>query len=276
MLPCSPGVSRNLASPYILLLLRVARREFTVAEHRARDARDVTVLFTPNSQRLLWHTDREGKSAIYAMAVEKIIEKTEVSEAYCTQAGLCRFRFRQGRVTLVSQLENAAVGRGQQFVGITAVLRKYRFRGKHLDAYRIPFRPRSASVSPPWRAPQRVTIRAGPTGIHPARPARGNHTPGSFPASPGESAHHDFALHTADVCLQPRQDRRRRKRSSPPAYSAGGIGSTPHPGGERRRMHREVLAPAPRYWMLPLCEPLFRSTTRALARSTATTAIGPS
>ena len=79
------GVSRNKASPYILLLLRVARRELTVAEHRARDPHDVTVLFTPNSRLLLWHTNREGKSAVYAFAVEKFIEETEVSEAYCTQ-----------------------------------------------------------------------------------------------------------------------------------------------------------------------------------------------
>jgi oligogalacturonide lyase len=90
------GVSQNLASPYILLLLRVAHREFTVAEHRARDARDVTVLFTPNSQHLLWHTDREGKSAIYTMAVEKIVEKTEVSEAYCTQVACAASDFGRG------------------------------------------------------------------------------------------------------------------------------------------------------------------------------------
>jgi oligogalacturonide lyase len=74
------GVSQNKASPFILLLIRIARRELTVAEHRARDPRDVTVLFTPNSQRLLWHTDREGKSAIYSLAVEKFIETTEEEE----------------------------------------------------------------------------------------------------------------------------------------------------------------------------------------------------
>ena len=74
------GVSQNKPSPYILLLLRIARRELTVAEHRARDARDVTVLFTPNSQRLLWSTNREGKSAIYALAVDKFVEQTEETE----------------------------------------------------------------------------------------------------------------------------------------------------------------------------------------------------
>jgi oligogalacturonide lyase len=74
------GVSRNKPSPFILLLIRIARRELTVAEHRASDPRDVTVLFTPNSQRLLWHTDREGKAAIYSLAVEAFIEKTEEIE----------------------------------------------------------------------------------------------------------------------------------------------------------------------------------------------------
>jgi oligogalacturonide lyase len=74
------GVSQNKGSPYILLLLRVARRELTVAEHRASDAHDVTVLFTPNSQRLLWNTNREGKSAIYSLAVEKFVEQTEEEE----------------------------------------------------------------------------------------------------------------------------------------------------------------------------------------------------
>jgi oligogalacturonide lyase len=76
------GVSQNKSSPYILLLLRVARRELTIAEHRAQDARDVTVLFTPNSQRLLWSTNREGKSAIYSLVVEKLVEQTDEPDAY--------------------------------------------------------------------------------------------------------------------------------------------------------------------------------------------------
>jgi oligogalacturonide lyase len=75
------GVSRNKGSPFILILLRIAHRELTVAEHRASNPQDVTVLFTPNSQRLLWHTDREGKSAIYSLAVERFVENTEPSEA---------------------------------------------------------------------------------------------------------------------------------------------------------------------------------------------------
>ena len=85
------GVSRNKASPYILILVRVAHRELTVAEHRARDPRDVTVLFTPNSQKLLWHTDREGKSAIYSLAVERFVADTEDSEAKYTRGDLSAF-----------------------------------------------------------------------------------------------------------------------------------------------------------------------------------------
>ena len=79
------GVSGSKAAPYILLLLRVARREFTVAEHRASNASAVAVQFSPNSQRLFYQTDREGKPAIYAMPLERLVEKTELSNgAYCT------------------------------------------------------------------------------------------------------------------------------------------------------------------------------------------------
>ncbi len=75
------GVSGSKASPYILLLLRLARRELTVAEHRASDAKAVAVQFSPNSQRLFYQTDREGKPAIYSMALERFVELTEVSNA---------------------------------------------------------------------------------------------------------------------------------------------------------------------------------------------------
>jgi oligogalacturonide lyase len=81
------GVSGSKASPYILLLLRIARRELTVAEHRATDAAAVTVQFSPNSQRLFYQTDREGKPAIYCIALERFVERTELSTiAYSIQA----------------------------------------------------------------------------------------------------------------------------------------------------------------------------------------------
>jgi oligogalacturonide lyase len=70
------GASRNRAAPDILLLLRMTRREFTLCEHGARDARLTAPQFTPNSQRVLFQSDREGKMAIYEMAVDKLLEKT--------------------------------------------------------------------------------------------------------------------------------------------------------------------------------------------------------
>ena len=71
------GVSRSQAAPYLLLLIRAASREMTVAEHKASDASKTTVLFSPNSQRLYYHTDREGKSAIYMIQLERFIERTD-------------------------------------------------------------------------------------------------------------------------------------------------------------------------------------------------------
>jgi oligogalacturonide lyase len=71
------GVSRSQAAPYLLLLIRAASREMTVAEHKASDASKAAVLFSPNSQRLYYHTDREGKSAIYMIQLERFIERTD-------------------------------------------------------------------------------------------------------------------------------------------------------------------------------------------------------
>jgi len=73
------GASGSKASPYILLLARTVKREFTLAEHRASDPRMVAPMFTPNSQSLLFHSDRHGKPAIYWMAVEKFVSETEGS-----------------------------------------------------------------------------------------------------------------------------------------------------------------------------------------------------
>ena len=71
------GVSRSKASPFILLLLRVAHRELTLCEHKASNPADVIVHFSPNSQRLYYHSDRNGKSVVYSMQVEKFVEKTD-------------------------------------------------------------------------------------------------------------------------------------------------------------------------------------------------------
>jgi oligogalacturonide lyase len=71
------GASRNTASPTILLLLRVTRREFTLCEHKSSRPADVAPRFSPDSQRVFFQSDRDGKPAIYNVHVEKLVEKTE-------------------------------------------------------------------------------------------------------------------------------------------------------------------------------------------------------
>jgi oligogalacturonide lyase len=71
------GASGSKASPHVLLLARAVKREFTIAEHRADDPRMVAPIFSPNSQRVFFASDRHGKPAIYAMAVDKLVEETE-------------------------------------------------------------------------------------------------------------------------------------------------------------------------------------------------------
>jgi len=71
------GASRSKAQPYILLLVRSVKRELTICEHRSSDASLVGPRFTPDSQRIYFQSDREGKPVIYGMAVDKLVEKTE-------------------------------------------------------------------------------------------------------------------------------------------------------------------------------------------------------
>jgi oligogalacturonide lyase len=71
------GASRNTASPTVLLLLRVTRREFTLCEHRASSPAMVEPMFSPDAQRVYFESDRHGKPAIYCMHVEKLVEKIE-------------------------------------------------------------------------------------------------------------------------------------------------------------------------------------------------------
>jgi oligogalacturonide lyase len=70
------GASGSKASPYVLILLRVARRELTLCEHGASDPMRVSPVFSPDSQKVLFQSDRDGKPAIYAMAVDRLVEKT--------------------------------------------------------------------------------------------------------------------------------------------------------------------------------------------------------
>ncbi len=71
------GASASKASPYILILVRSVKRELTLCEHRASDPAMVTPIFSPNSQRIFFQSDQHGKSAIYTMSVERLVEQTE-------------------------------------------------------------------------------------------------------------------------------------------------------------------------------------------------------
>jgi len=71
------GASRNAASPTVLLLLRLTRRELTVCEHKASRPEMVAPRFAPDSQRLYFESDRDGKPAIYCVHVERFVEKTD-------------------------------------------------------------------------------------------------------------------------------------------------------------------------------------------------------
>jgi oligogalacturonide lyase len=74
------GASGSKASPFVLLLVRAVKRELTLCEHRATDPRSVMPVFSPNSQRIFFQSDRDGKSAIYSMVVDKLVEETETEE----------------------------------------------------------------------------------------------------------------------------------------------------------------------------------------------------
>jgi oligogalacturonide lyase len=74
------GASRNQASPAILIMLRVTRRELTLCEHRASHAETVSPLFSPDSQRIYFESDRHGKPAIYSVHVEHLVERIEDNE----------------------------------------------------------------------------------------------------------------------------------------------------------------------------------------------------
>jgi oligogalacturonide lyase len=74
------GASGSKASPYVLLLVRSVKRELTLCQHRATDPRQVSAFFSPNSQRVIFQSDRDGRMAIYSIAVDRLVEATETEE----------------------------------------------------------------------------------------------------------------------------------------------------------------------------------------------------
>lgn len=71
------GASRSKAQPDIVLLLRSTRREMVLCEHRASKPESVRPSFSPNSQRVYFQSDHEGKDAIYSVNVERLVEETD-------------------------------------------------------------------------------------------------------------------------------------------------------------------------------------------------------
>jgi len=74
---CSWGASRKCVAGGAAVL-RSGQRERTMCEHKASNAEAVAPLFSPDSQRIYFQSDRHGKAAIYGMHVEKLVEKTDV------------------------------------------------------------------------------------------------------------------------------------------------------------------------------------------------------
>jgi Tol biopolymer transport system component len=71
------GASQNRAAPYILILLRLTRRELSLCEHRASDPAMVAPIFSADSQQIFFQSDRDGKPAIYKVHVSQLVEETE-------------------------------------------------------------------------------------------------------------------------------------------------------------------------------------------------------
>ena len=71
------GASGSKASPYVLLLVRSVKRELALCEHRSSNAAEVAPVFSSNSQRVFFHSDRHGKRAIYSIRVERLVEETD-------------------------------------------------------------------------------------------------------------------------------------------------------------------------------------------------------
>jgi oligogalacturonide lyase len=61
----------------VLILLRLTRRELTLCEHKASQPALCAPQFSPDSQRIYFQSDRDGKPALYCIHVERLVEKTD-------------------------------------------------------------------------------------------------------------------------------------------------------------------------------------------------------
>jgi oligogalacturonide lyase len=70
------GASSSHAQPTVILLLRALQRELTLCEHRATHPAGVSPVFSPDSRRVYFQSDHGGKSALYSINVEQLVEPT--------------------------------------------------------------------------------------------------------------------------------------------------------------------------------------------------------
>lgn len=74
------GASKSKAQPTVILLLRSPQRELTLCEHKAAHPNAVDPVFSPDSRRVYYQSDHEGKSALYSVNTESLVEPTPPSE----------------------------------------------------------------------------------------------------------------------------------------------------------------------------------------------------
>lgn len=74
------GASRSKAQPTVILLLRSVGRELTLCEHHAHNPAAVSPVFSPDSRRVYFQSDREGKSALYSVNVEAMVEPSSKND----------------------------------------------------------------------------------------------------------------------------------------------------------------------------------------------------
>lgn len=70
------AASRSKAQPLLLLILRANRRELVLCEHHASTQCRVSPVFSLDSRRVYFNSDRDGKPAIYSVNVESLVEPT--------------------------------------------------------------------------------------------------------------------------------------------------------------------------------------------------------
>lgn len=68
------GASASRAQPLISVLLHATGRELPLCEHRTSSPASANPIFSPDNRRVYFQSDREGKSAIYSVNTELVVD----------------------------------------------------------------------------------------------------------------------------------------------------------------------------------------------------------